>query len=73
VVPREASPFAVATLLHRIRNSPAANLNGSQRADLERDINSLEQASFAPETKPRAESDLQALAARWVNIALQAP
>jgi hypothetical protein len=70
VTPREASPFAVASLLHRIRNSPAARLTDSQRSELEREINSLEQSSFAPESKPRTESDLQSLAARWVRTAL---
>jgi hypothetical protein len=71
VAPREASPFAVASLLHRIRTSPAAKLTETQRAELEREINSLESASFAPEAKPRSESELQSLAERWVRTALQ--
>lgn len=70
VPPREASPFAVASLLHRIRNSATARLTDSQRAELDREINSLEQASFAPEAKPRSESDLQSLATRWVRTAV---
>lgn len=71
VIPREASPFAVAGLLHRIRSSTAAKLTDSQRAELQREINSLEQANFAPDTKPRSPSELQSLAERWVRTALQ--
>jgi hypothetical protein len=69
--PREASPFAVASLLHRIHSSPAAKLTDSQRAELQREIDTLERASFAPESQPRSESDLRTLAERWVRTALQ--
>lgn len=71
VTPREATPFAVATLLHRIRNSRLAHLTASQQAELAGDIQSLEQAAFAPETKSRSESDLQSLAERWVRVAVR--
>jgi hypothetical protein len=70
VAPREATPFAVASLLHRIHNAKATNLSEAQRAELEREISSLERASFAPEASPRSTSDLRSLAERWVRTAL---
>ena len=70
VTPREATPFAVANLLHRIRNSKQAHLSDTQRAELEREINSLERGSFAPDASARSVSDLRSLADRWVRMAL---
>ncbi|WP_425619384.1 hypothetical protein NA78x_003124 [Anatilimnocola sp. NA78] len=70
VAPREATPFAVATLLHRIRHSPIANLTEAQQTELDREISSLERASFAPESSPGSTRDLQSLAERWVRTAL---
>ena len=63
-------PFAVASLLHRIRNSKSTQLSETQRAELEREINSLERASFAPEASPSSTNELQSLAERWVRTAL---
>jgi hypothetical protein len=70
VAPREATPFAVASLLHRIRSSKLAHLSEAQRTELESEISSLERASFAPEASPRSTNDLRALADRWVRTAL---
>ncbi|WP_254513720.1 hypothetical protein [Anatilimnocola floriformis] len=70
VTPRDATPFAVANLLHRIRNSKQATLSDAQRTELEREINSLERGSFAPDSSPRSTSDLRSLADRWVRTAL---
>lgn len=71
VAPREATPFAVATLLHRIRGSKLAHLTDAQVAELTRDIQSLEQGSFAPAANPRSESELRSLADAWVRAALR--
>ncbi|QDU29727.1 hypothetical protein ETAA8_48420 [Anatilimnocola aggregata] len=70
IAPRDATPFSVISLLHRIRTSPIAKLSDAQRAELQREIVTLEQAAFAVETSPRSKSDLQSLADRWINVAL---
>jgi len=71
-MPREATPFAVVTLLHRIRTSPAATLTDSQRKDLEREITALERAAFANGATHRSTPDLSSLADRWIKTALPA-
>ncbi|MDX1947303.1 MAG: hypothetical protein SFU86_18015 [Pirellulaceae bacterium] len=70
VKPREATPFAVASLLHRIRSSPQARLTAGERDELAREIARLERASFATETSPQPAGELESLADRWISVAL---
>lgn len=71
-MPREATPFAVVTLLHRIRTSPAASLTEAQRRELEREITSLERAAFSNGASHGSTSELSQLADRWIKTALPA-
>lgn len=69
--PREATPFAVAALLHRIRDSRQISLSPEQRAQLTADLASLERAAFSPAANGSGENkpsrDLDALARRWIE------
>jgi len=69
-MPREATPFAVVTLLHRIRTSPAATLSEAQRRELEREITSLERAAFSNGASHASTSELSQVADRWIKTAL---
>ncbi|MCE9606291.1 MAG: hypothetical protein K8U03_15450 [Planctomycetia bacterium] len=69
VMPREATPFAVVTLLHRIQTSPEARLTEPQRSDLRREIKALEKSSFATDAGSRSAPDLKSLADRWIRTA----
>lgn len=71
-MPREATPFAVVTLLHRIRTSPAATLNEAQRRELEREITTLERAAFSNGASHGSTTELSQLADRWIKAALPA-
>ena len=68
-MPREATPFAVVTLLHRIRKSSATTLTEAQRAELEREIVALERAAFANGAAHRSTPDLASVADRWIKTA----
>jgi hypothetical protein len=70
VRPREATPFAVVSLLHRIQASPEAQLTHAQRDELRRKIVALEKSSFATETNPPTQRDLETLADDWIRAAL---
>lgn len=72
VMPREATPFAVASLLYRIRSSPEATLTDLQRSELHREIVLLERTAFAAETSSQTTRELAALADRWIRTALPA-
>jgi hypothetical protein len=69
VVPRDATPFAVVSLLHRIRTSPEARLSDTQRAELQQEIVTLERAAFAAEAGSQSHGDLVGVADRWVRTA----
>jgi hypothetical protein len=68
-LPRESTPFAVLTLLNRIRTSPDAALNDAQRAELAREITTIERSAFADGAAQQPTTDLRSLAARWIAAA----
>lgn len=71
-VPREATPFAVAALLHRIRNSDKVSLSADQKNQLYGDLVALERTAFADGANGRGEKptrELETLAKRWVELA----
>jgi hypothetical protein len=72
VVPREATPFAVAALLHRIRNSDKVSLSTEQKQQLYGDLVALERTAFADGANGHGEKptrELETLAKRWVEVA----
>jgi hypothetical protein len=69
-LPREATPFAVAALLHRIRNSDKVSLSAEQRSELTGEIAVLERAAFADGANGHGEEptrELETLAKRWIQ------
>ncbi|QDU92854.1 hypothetical protein Pla8534_06270 [Lignipirellula cremea] len=71
-LPAELTPFSVIALLHRIQRSPAVQLSEDQRQQLQADIRTLEQQTFAPQAKTAAPAELQTIASRWVDAAAPA-
>src|SRR5262249_43826017 len=71
-VPRDVTPFAVVTLLHRIQASRDVNLTDAQRSELRHDVANLEQASFARGSAAYSTDELSSLARRWVHVATPA-
>lgn len=68
--PREATPFAVAALLHRIRSSDQVSLNSEQQSQLNGEIVALERAAFADGANGNGEKptrELETLAKRWIQ------
>ena len=76
-LPREATPFAVAALLHRIRNSDKITLSADQQSQLRNDIVALERTAFTVEANGPSENtatrDLESIARRWIDLVAATP
>ena len=76
-LPREATPFAVAALLHRIRNSDKITLSADQQSQLRNDIVALERTAFTVESNGHSENkatrDLESIARRWIDLVAATP
>lgn len=68
-MPKEVDGFAVAALLRRLRSSPLVKLKDSQQSDLLADLKRIEAACFGAKEGAMSESDLRAVASKWLRSA----
>jgi hypothetical protein len=68
-MPREVDGFSVIALLRRLRSSPLIHLQESQRAELQNDLQRVQQACFGAQAGAMSEPDLRGVAEKWLRFA----
>jgi len=68
-MPKEVDGFAVVALLRRLCSSPLVKLKDTQQSDLQTDLKRVEAACFGASASTMSETDLRAIASKWLRSA----
>ena len=68
-MPKEVDGFAVVALLRRLCSSPLVKLKDTQQSELQTDLKRVETACFASSAGAMSETDLRAIASKWLRSA----
>jgi hypothetical protein len=68
-MPDDVDGFAVFALLRRLSASPLVKLQGSQREELQQDIQRVQQACFDSKAGAMTEASLRSVAEKWLSLA----
>jgi len=68
-MPGEVDGFAVIVLLRRLGSSPLVTLKEPQHAELQSDLQRVEQACFGAGGSAMSEADLRSVASKWLRFA----
>ena len=68
-MPKEVDGFAVVALLRRLCSSPLVKLKDTQQRDLQTDLKRVEAACFGASAGTMSETDLRAIASKWLRSA----
>lgn len=68
-MPGDVDGFAVVALLRRLRSSPLVQLQEPQQAELQSDLQRVEQACFGAGGGAMSEADLRGVAEKWLRVA----
>lgn len=68
-MPKDVDGFAVVALLRRLCSSPLVSLKDAQHKELQADLKRVEAACFGAGAAAMSESDLRAIASKWLGSA----
>jgi hypothetical protein len=68
-MPKEVDGFAVVALLRRLCSSPLVKLKDTQQSELQSDLKRVEAACFGASAGALSETDLRAIASKWLRSA----
>lgn len=68
-MPKEVDGFAVVALLRRLCSSPLVKLKETQQSELQTDLKRVEAACFGTSAGALSETDLRAIASKWLRSA----
>jgi len=68
-MPKEIDGFAVIALLRRLCSSPLVELKDAQQSELQTDLKRVEAACFGAGAGAMSETDLRAIASKWLRCA----